>query len=131
MVLKTTGTREAKGTVRECEVRLEGRPCRVCERCVEFEPFTRIGWELVQDTFGFSRLLGEFGFDFVLKPLGGTATRVRNTTYYTPRGLLGHVMSALILRRKFSQISSRMLANLKTISEQQRIPASNVGAALS
>lgn len=124
MVLKTTGTREARGAVRECEVRLEGRAGRVCERCVEFEPFTRIGWELVQDTFGFSRLLREFGFDFALEPLAGTATLVRNTTYYTPRGLLGSLMSALILRRKFGAIRGRMLGNLKVISERQRLPAS-------
>lgn len=131
MVLKTTGTREAMGAVRECEVNLEGRSGRVCERCVTFEPFTRIGWELVHDTLGFSRLLGEFGFDFVLEPLGQAETRVRNSTYYTPRGVLGSLMSVLVLRRKFAAIRSRMLANLKQISEGRPASVSSASAALS
>ncbi len=119
MVEHTTGAREAVGAVRECRVQLDGRPGRVTERCVVFEPHSRIGWELMEDTFGFSRMLRDFGFDFVLEPVGGNATRVQSTTYYNPNGLFGAVMNILAMRGKFHHIRALMLANLKALSERE------------
>lgn len=118
MVQQTTGTRETVGAVRECQIQLDGRPGRVTERCIIVEPPSRIGWELIEDTFGFSRMLRNFGFDFVLEPFSGNATRVRSTTYYNPNGLFGAIMNVLMMRRKFRQIRARMLANLKALSEE-------------
>ncbi len=119
MVERTTGARESVGAVRQCQVRLDGRPGRVTERCIIFDPPSRIGWELMEDTFGFSRMLRDFGFDFAVEPIGSDATRVRNATYYNPNGLFGAIMNALAMRRKFRQIRARMLANLKALSEQE------------
>jgi carbon monoxide dehydrogenase subunit G len=129
MVKRTTGRREALGAVRECEVEFDGRPGRVVEKCVECRPFSKIGWLMVEDSFGFSGMLDDLGFDFALEPVGPQETRVINTSYYRPKGLLAKLMGALMMRPKFRKMRERVLANLKRLMEEPqtiaRVEASN------
>ena len=100
-VISTSGTRETVGAVRECEVDLDGKRGNVVERCIESDPPRRIAWAMEEDTFGFSRLVSDFGFSFNLEPAGDGKTRVRNETYYRSRGPLAAAMNTLLMRRKF------------------------------
>jgi uncharacterized protein YndB with AHSA1/START domain len=118
MVRTTTGTIEALGTRRHCEVEFEGRRGRVSEECVLYDRLRRIGWRMVADTLGFGRMLRGMGFDFVLVPEGLT-TRVVNTTYFEPAGLLGRVMALLALRRGFRRVRRRVLLNVKRLAEAE------------
>src|SRR4051812_5642041 len=120
MVKRTTGRRETLGAIRECEVEFDGRPGRIVEKCVEYRPFSRIGWLMVEDSFGFSKMLDDLGFDFVLEPASAKSTRVVNTSYYRPRGLLAKLMSALLMRPKFRKMRARVLANLKRLAEDPK-----------
>lgn len=117
-VISTTGARETLGAVRECEVDLDGTRGSVVERCIESIPPRRIAWAMEQDTFGFSRLVSDFGFSFTLEAADDGATRVRNETYYRSRGLLSAAMNALVMRRKFRGVRRQWLANLKRLSEE-------------
>jgi uncharacterized protein YndB with AHSA1/START domain len=117
-VKRTTGKREAFGTVRECEVEFDGKPGRVIERVVAFDYPRKIGWLMVEDSFGFSRLLEDLGFDFVLQALGPRQTRVVNTSYYRPKNLAAMFMSTLMMRPKFRKMRERVLANLKQRVEE-------------
>ena len=126
VVTSTTGRTEALDMTRICEVELGGKSGRVEERCDVFEPATRIGWTLVADTLGFSRLLSDFHFDFSLEPIP-TGTRVVNTTYYRPKGPFAQAMSLLVLRRKFGQVREGALAALATLAESDP-PAPVAGA---
>lgn len=116
-VISTTGTRETVGAVRECDVDLDGKRGSVVERCVESLPPQRIAWAMERDTFGFSRLVSDFGFSFTLEPAGDGWTRVRNETYYRSKGPFAAAMNALIMRRKFRGVRRRWLGNLKGVSE--------------
>lgn len=120
MVKRTTGKREMVGAVRECDVQIDGRDGRVIERCVEHSPYHRIAWVLQEDTFGFSKMLSDFGFSFTLEPLGANTTLLRNETYYRPEGLLASLMSVLMMRRKFRRVRQAALANLKRRAEGPR-----------
>ena len=71
-----------------------------------------------EDSLGFSRMFSDIGFDFVLVPTESGETRVVNTSYYIPKGLLAKLMSALMMRRKFGQVRRKVLANLKRLSEE-------------
>lgn len=127
MVKRTTGKREVLGAVRECEVEFDGKPGRVVEKCVECDPFRKIGWRMTEDSFGFSRMLDDLGFDFVLEPVGAQETRVVNTSYYRPKGLLARLMGVLMMRPKFRKLRERVLANVKRLAEEPQ--AARVAAA--
>ncbi len=120
-VLSSTGSREMPGAVRECEVDLDGKRGSVVERCIESNRPRYIGWAMEQDTFGFSRLVSDFGFSFTLKPAGDGKTRVRNETYYKTRHPLAAAMNATVMRRKFRGARRRWLANLKRLSEDATV----------
>jgi carbon monoxide dehydrogenase subunit G len=128
MVKRTTGKREMLGAVRECEVEFDGKPGRVVEKCVACDPFRKIGWRMTEDSYGFSRMLDDLGFDFVLEPAGPQETRVVNTSYYRPKGLLAKLMGALMMQPKFRKLRERVLANLKRLAEEPqraRVEAGN------
>lgn len=116
-VIATSGIRESFGAARECEVDLDGKRGSVVERCIEYDRPRRIAWEMEKDTFGFSRLLSEFGFSFTLVEAEEGSTRVRNDTYYRTRGVLAAAMNSAVLRRKFRGVRRRWLGNLKRICE--------------
>lgn len=88
-VISTSGNRETVGAVRECEVDLDGKRGNVVERCIEANPPRRIAWAMEQDTFGFSRLVSDFGFSFTLERAGDGATRVQRDLLPPTRDLLG------------------------------------------
>lgn len=117
IVTGTTGTVEARGRDRTCDVTMGRRHGQVRERCVVFDPPRRIGWVLVDDTLGFAKMLSGFAFDFALLAGGAGRTRLINTTYYRPKGLFARLMSALVLKRKFAGVRLDALANLSRMAE--------------
>lgn len=116
-VKSTDGQRETMGAVRNCEVNFDGREGRVVERCVVYEEPLRIGWLLVEDSLGFSKMLKHFTFDFVLEPLGPEKTRIINTSYFEPRNWFARMMIALMMRKKFRSLRQRLLFNIKRLAE--------------
>lgn len=116
-VKDTNGQLETLGSTRTCQVSLDGRAGVVVERCVVHKPFHRIGWQLVEDTLGFSKMLKHFAFDFVLIPEGSSKTRVVNSSYFEPRNVLVRIVIALVIRRKFRAIRQTSLSNIKRLAE--------------
>ncbi len=116
-VKRTNGHCEAIGTVRKCEVNFEGREGYVVERCVVCKEQRRIGWLLIEDSLGFSKMLKHFTFDFVLEPLEPEKNRIVHTTYFEPRNWFARVMIALMIRKKFRSVRQRVLVNIKRFAE--------------
>lgn len=116
IVRRTDGHRESVGSVRHCDVVFGGRSGQVTERCVEAAD-GRIAWVLDADTLGFSRMLRDFGFAFILSDQRDGSTRVRNETYFRTNGLLARVMAAVMLRRKFAEVRQQALQNLRSLAE--------------
>jgi uncharacterized protein YndB with AHSA1/START domain len=121
MVLSSTGTRETVGAVRECKVEFSGKRGRVVEGCVEAVPERRIAWMLQEDTFGFNRMLDDFGFSYELEPKTRDETLVRTTSYYEPKTILARTMNVLVMRRKFGQVRRRALQGLKQLAERRSV----------
>jgi uncharacterized protein YndB with AHSA1/START domain len=128
VVTHSDGEQESLGQARRCSVNFQGRSGEVFERCVVFEPPSRIGWLLESDTLGFSRLLKNFTFDFVLHPLEAGRTRVVNTSYFEPAGLVARLIIAVALRRNFAVIRRSALAGIKRLVEAE-VPADRAAAA--
>ena len=117
MVKHTNGIQETLDAVRQCDVEFDGRPGKVTERCCEFRPHERIAWVMEQDSFGFSRMLSDFGFGFTLIPLDGS-TRLINDSFWQPKHLLASLMSRFMMRPKIRRIRQQVLRNLKQLAEQ-------------
>jgi hypothetical protein len=109
--------KERVGTIRRCSVEFMGKSGHTVERCIESVADRTLAHSIEEDSFGFSRLLSDFWFAFVLEPTATGATRVRVESHFDPKGLKGRVMSALMIKRKFREVRETALANLKRLAE--------------
>ena len=110
--------KERVGVVRRCGVELMGREGYTIERCIESVPNRRLAHSVEDDSFGFSRMLSDFWFAFILDPQTPEKTRVRVETHFDPKGLRARLMSKLMMRRKFREIRETALGNLKRVAEE-------------
>ena len=109
--------KERVGAVRRCGVEFMGKNGYTVERCIESVPERRLAHSINDDSFGFSRVLNDFWFAFILEPTD-TETRVRVESHFDPKGLRGRVMSALMIKRTFRGVRETALANLKRLAEE-------------
>src|SRR5881396_1583113 len=71
-----SGGRERVGALRTCAVDFGGRAGTTVERCIESVPNRSLAHVIVDDSFGFSRMLSDFWFSFTLAPVDSHTTRV-------------------------------------------------------
>jgi uncharacterized protein YndB with AHSA1/START domain len=124
--------KERVGAMRRCGVEFMGKDGYTVERCIESVPNRRLAHSIEDDSFGFSRMLSDFWFAFILEPQTAETTRVRVETHFEPKGLRARLMSKLMMRRKFGEIRETALANLKRVAENssraQELASSPLGA---
>ncbi len=120
-VQHTDGQHESLGAVRRCSVNFEGRCGQVVEQCVVYEKPRRIGWLLLEDSLGFSKMLRHFTFDFVLTQSAPQKTHLIHTSYFEPRSWFSRVMVALLIRKKFKRIRQQVLLNIKRLAETGQV----------
>jgi len=113
---------EGVGTTRVCEVNFAGRPGRMTERCVEFEPPHRAGYVVAEDDLGFGKMFADYGFTVTIEEGASGSSIARTNTYYTPRNPLYGLMNALMMRRQFASTVDGLLAGLKSSSEKRAVP---------
>ncbi len=109
--------REEAGAVRRCEVTLGGRSGTIVERCVEAVPQRRLRHAVVEDSFGFTRMLRDYSFTLELRPRGDGATLVTCASFYEPRTLLARALNAALLRRRFASVRGELLGGLRAFVE--------------
>jgi uncharacterized protein YndB with AHSA1/START domain len=118
-----TGTRGGDGTglgaTRTCAVTMNGKKGTMVERCVEAVPDTRAAFLVVDDSFGFSKMLTGYGFTARFTPAASDQTTVRIETYYTPANPAAAVLNRLVMRRKFLAVVDELLGGLRTLAEQR------------
>jgi uncharacterized protein YndB with AHSA1/START domain len=96
--------KERLGVVRTCRVEFMGKHGHTVERCIESVPNRKLAHSIDEDSFGFSRVLSDFWFAFILEPTEAGATHVRVESHFDPKGLKGRLMSALMIKRKFREV---------------------------
>jgi uncharacterized protein YndB with AHSA1/START domain len=105
------------GEVRSCTARLGGRSGHMVERCVEYQPATRIGYVVDDESFGMRRMFADYGFALTLGERPGGRTDVVLETHYTPRNAIYRLINAALMRRRFRAVCDGLLDGLKRYVE--------------
>ncbi len=113
------GDESGVGCTRTCAVTIEGRSGTMVERCVEAVPDTKASFVVVDDSFGFDRMLRDYGFTAHFASRGPNETAVRIETFYTPASPIATLLNRLMMRRRFRGIVDALLAGLRTTAEQR------------
>ena len=118
-VVKEEGGDEAGvGRTRTCDVTMNGKRGTMVEECVEAVADTRASFRVVDDSFGFQRMLRNYGFTAHFAAIDGR-TRVRIETFYAPTNVLWATINVLVMRRRFRRIVDELLEGLRTLAEQR------------
>jgi uncharacterized protein YndB with AHSA1/START domain len=106
------------GRTRTCTVTMNGRSGTMTEQCVDAVPNSRSTFVVVDDSFGFAKLLRDYGFTahFTGRP-GGTSVRIE--TFYTPATPMAGLLNRLMLRRRFRGVVDGLLTGLRSSAEQR------------
>ncbi len=113
------GDETGLGATRTCAVTMNGKKGTMVERCVEAVPATRASFLVVDDSFGFSKMLTGYGFTARFTPAASEQTTVRIETFYTPAHPAAAALNRLVLRRKFRSVVDDLLGGLCTLAEQR------------
>mgnify|MGYP006314877239 FL=1 len=73
---------------------------------------------VVDDSFGFHRMLEDYGFTVSFAEAAHGAL-VRIETFYTPANLVAAAMNVLVMRRRLRRVVDEMLAGLQHLAEQR------------
>jgi uncharacterized protein YndB with AHSA1/START domain len=114
------GDESGVGRTRTCAVTMDGRSGTMVERCVEAVPGSRASFVVVDDSFGFKRMLRDYGFTAHFTAGPDRTTLVRVETFYTPANPIAALLNRLILRRRFRAVVDALLAGLRASAEQRR-----------
>ena len=117
--------REQAGSVRRCEVAMDGRRGYMVERCLESVPERRLRHAVEDDSLGFTKMFRDYSFTLELEPRGQDATLVTCKTFYDPRTISARLMNALVMRRRFASVRQDILRGLKDIVEAIPPPAAH------
>ena len=107
------------GRTRTCAVTMQGRSGTMTERCVDVVDDQRASFVLVDDSFGFRKMLHDYGFTAHFAPSPEGHTEVTIETFYTPANPLAAVVNALVLRHRFSTVVDGLLAGLSTVAKER------------
>ena len=107
------------GATRTCAVTMNGKKGTMVERCVEAVPETRASYLVVDDSFGFAKMLTGYGFTARFTSTASEQTIVRIETFYTPANPAAAVLNRLVMRRKFRSIVDELLGGLCTLAEHR------------
>ncbi len=114
------------GATRTCAVTMNGKKGTMVERCVEAVPQTRASFLVVDDSFGFSTMLTDYGFTAHFSPAASDQTTVRIETFYTPANPVAAVLNRLVMRHRFRSVVDQLLGGLCTLAEQRHTQPENL-----
>jgi len=103
---------------RRVDAEFDGKRGFFVERRIEHQPGRRIAYVIEEESFGLFRVMRRPGFSLELEPSGSGATRVVFTFFHDPKGILGHLLNLLVIRRAQRRNRLAALASLKRRAEQ-------------
>ena len=103
------GDEAGVGCTRTCAVTLDGKPGTMVERCVEAVPNARASYVVVDDSFGFARMLQDYGFRMSFAAAGRDRTEITMETFYTPANPLAAVLNQAMMKRKFRTVADDIM----------------------
>lgn len=118
VLTEVAGDESGVGCTRTCAVTMDGRSGTMVERCVEVVPGSRASFVVVDDSFGFHKMLRDYSFTAHFTSRPDATTLVRIETFYTPANPIAALLNQLIMRRKFRAVVDALLAGLRASAEQ-------------
>jgi hypothetical protein len=85
----------------------------------------RASFVVVDDSFGFNRMLRDYGFTAHFAGRGDNEAAVRVETFYTPASPIAALLNRLMMRRRFRAVVDALLAGLRTSAEQRHSVATD------
>ena len=122
-VLDAEPGREVLGSRRRVEAEMQGKRGAFVERRDLHVEGRAIGYVIEEETFGLFRFMTSPGFALELESGGPLRTRVTFRFFHDPRGVLGHVMNALVILRAQRVNRLAALASLKAYAERGEEPS--------
>lgn len=95
----------------------EGRRGSCIEEVVDYVPGQKMAIAFPEDTWGMSKMLGDFVVETTLVPEGNHQTVLELEAYYNPIGWTTRVMNLLFLRRMMARRAARTIEGIKRLSE--------------
>jgi Polyketide cyclase / dehydrase and lipid transport len=121
VVHEAGGDASGVGRVRTCAVTMGRRQGTMVEECVEAIAPVRASFVVVDDSFGFNKMLRAYGFTAHFAATDDERCSVRIETFYTPANPLAAVLNRLVLRRKFRGVVDDLLTGLGTVARQRQL----------
>ncbi|MGH9287203.1 MAG: SRPBCC family protein [Acidimicrobiales bacterium] len=119
VVAEEGGDEIGVGRTRTCAVTMNGRSGTMVERCVEAVRNARASYIVIDDSFGFNRMLRDYGFTVHFAASGPQQTSVRIETFYSPANPVAAVLNRLMMRRRFRGVVDALLDGLRTSAERR------------
>lgn len=107
------------GMTRECKVELGKRKGMITEKCIEAIPNEKLSFTVVDDSFGFKKMLLDYHFSLILKPVNPNKTIFRIETFYRPKNFLIGIMNVLLMKKQMKQLRIDVLNALKNYMENK------------
>jgi hypothetical protein len=127
VVAEDGGDESGVGCTRTCAVTMNGRSGTMVERCVEAVPNTRASFVVVSDSFGFHKVLRNYGFTATFAGREQNRASVRIETFYTPVNPIAGLLNRLMMRRRFGVVVDALLAGLRMTAEQRHNVTADAG----
>jgi uncharacterized protein YndB with AHSA1/START domain len=119
VLAETGGDESGVGGTRTCAVTMNGRSGTMVERCVEAVPNERATFAVIDDSFGFNRMLRDYSFTARFTRASDAETQVRIETFYTPANPIAALLNRMIVRRRFRTVVDSLLAGLAAAAERR------------
>lgn len=117
-VVEWSATGEQIGAVRRCEAALGGKTGTMVEKVIAREEGRSLTYGVIEESFGMTKILKNYGFKLSLQPEGAKKTTAKIETFYTPANIFARVLNRIMMKRQFRKVVRQLLQGLKEYTEK-------------
>ena len=88
------------------------------EKVTEVVPLRKMTTEFPEDSWGMSKMFGNFATELHLEAKGESQTALHMLTYYQPIGLKVRLLNIILMRAMMRKRAKKTLLGLKTLVEK-------------
>ena len=103
------------GNIRKSHVKIDGKEGHTVEQCTALDPMKRIEFTVLEETFGFSHMLTQYGFSMSFD-VDDAGTLMTMTTHYVPKKIFASVMTTAATQHQIRSLMTESLKGFKQFS---------------
>lgn len=108
--------RSELGNLRKSHIQVGGKEGHTVEQCTSLKPLTRIEFTVLEETFGFSHMLNQYGFSMSFDA-DEAATLMSMATHYVPKKIFASVMTSAPTQQQIMGLMTESLSSFKRFAE--------------